>query len=535
MVASLKGKFGALVVGSKLSSDEMKGHGNGWLSVATNIPEKKWEKKKSTKKLLKVNNKNNSGIISSFSSSPFFHENISFLDTSNYRQTSISSFLKKKSKAKEKGKKHVYPGKENIPPNLNTDVQLKEDDSYISDNELSIPVVSLRNSQNMKSFDTKLLQFHSSDESSDESPTAVNNHEPSLRKNIDFAENTFLREMHEESCHTNLDPLFSCNDESEITDANDKSIPANIRITPEFGVKETNRCKASFESRLKEITQSEDSPQDFNSEDLFSKSSKSMSAENPKIKNCDHKLFEEESLCPDLQNRPKQSFLDPFTDLQASNDLEENIEIKNHGSRSNFLKQLHEKSFTNLEPFNEESQQIEKLHEFTPITNEIKLNINDKKEKDFLKKLHEQNMFSNLDLFGETQEETQDSVNSNIPKTTYESGKSNEKSTVLMKLHEESCLTNLDPFLSEENNDVFACNKTEGSLIIGDKPPPPINFSNTLEESYFNSHTSSTSSELQSQCICNFKRQLQSDGSSQWESSKSVAKNVVGFDDFWDL
>ena len=79
----------------------MKGHGNGWLSVASNIPEKKLEKKKSSKKPAKVKvSKNKSDIISSFSASLFYHENVTLLDTSNYRQTSISSFLKKKPKAK---------------------------------------------------------------------------------------------------------------------------------------------------------------------------------------------------------------------------------------------------------------------------------------------------------------------------------------------------------------------------------------------------------------------------------------------------
>ena len=84
----------------------------GWLSVASNIPTEKINCSKKSKRKSKsiVYNisdvgENKSIIKSSFISSTFGDNK--FLDTSNYRQTNISSFLKRKRKKLNKKKSAI--------------------------------------------------------------------------------------------------------------------------------------------------------------------------------------------------------------------------------------------------------------------------------------------------------------------------------------------------------------------------------------------------------------------------------------------
>ena len=81
----------------------------GWLSVASNIPaEKNADKQRRNSKKRKSKNNsiyvfgNKNTLQSSFMSSTINRD--LFLDTSNYRQTNISSYLKKKRKKLEKQK-----------------------------------------------------------------------------------------------------------------------------------------------------------------------------------------------------------------------------------------------------------------------------------------------------------------------------------------------------------------------------------------------------------------------------------------------
>ena len=110
-----------------------------------------------------------------------------------------------------------------------------------------------------------------------------------------------------------------------------------------------------------------------------------------------------------------------------------------------------------------------------------------------------------------------------------------------------SLILPLQNLVREEIDEVFTHKEIGGSENVPESSSIDvkfsrncsINFSNMLEDSYFNSHTSSTSSEQQSQCVCNLERHLQGGGSPQEKESKRVVNDDVvgkeiGFDDFWD-